>query len=521
MRNEREAEHKPLSFTTTLRNPERIAGFLACLKQFDGQILNNSLIDKIVKAVIKQKLYYTMYEKRTPSLKSILDSEDVTFNDEQLDEIIINSPQDHGEAGFDNGWPSRFDTWYKICNEFGFAYYEMGEAIKISQSGYMLCDAYETSNADDDVSRKIQNVFLNALVKYPSNNPFRRNANMNVPLLLLMRLIENLKNDSDENGAGVSRKEIPFILCWPDNDATRLYKYIKEFRKKHGFNASDDTVYSMCLALLNSTNQIRFKKSQITKEGVDDFLRKARITGVFTMRGMGRFVDFNKLEHEKVKYILENYGDYRSFSSELEYYNFVGTMDAHIVSIEIDVTTYNLTDIRKNKLAEIASKYSNEQIRTELEILALNRKTSDLYFSDIDEPTRLEFLTSIALQQSLEDAHIEANYHIDDEGNPTFTASGGIGDIEVYDASHSSLFEVTLMRGKQQAVAEIPAITRPLGSLENENKFAVFVAPLLHADTVYMSGYTKSQHNLDIIGYTIAEFCEKLKTTNQLKQFAI
>lgn len=36
MPNERQAEHKPLSFTTTLRNPERIAGFLACLKQFDG-----------------------------------------------------------------------------------------------------------------------------------------------------------------------------------------------------------------------------------------------------------------------------------------------------------------------------------------------------------------------------------------------------------------------------------------------------------------------------------------------------
>ena len=520
MPNERQAEHKPLSFTTTLRNPERIAGFLACLKQFDGQILTNELIDKIVKALIKQKLYSTMYVTRTPHLKAVAQNEDTTFTDDQLNEIVENSPQEHKEAGFDRGWPSRFDTWYKICKELGLAYYEMGQPIKISQAGYMLCDAYEVSNADEDVSKKIQNVFLNALAKYPSNNPFRRNANENVPLVLLMRVIKLLKNDGDENDAGVSRKEIPFILCWPDNDADKLYRFIKRFRGEYGFKASDDTVYSLCLGLLNSTNQTRFKKGQITKEGPDDFLRKARITGVFSMRGMGRFVDFNELEHEKIAYVLENYGDYRSFDNELEYYEFVGAMDPKIVSIETDTVTYNLTDIRKAKLIEIAQKYSDEQIRDELGLLSSNRKSSDEYLSDIDEPTRLEFLTSVALQQTLKDANVEANYAIDDEGNPTFTARGGIGDIEVYDKDYNSLFEVTLMRGKQQAVAEIPAITRHLGELDNDDKFAVFIAPLLHADAKYMIGYTKAQYNLDILGYTIPEFCEKLKTTTRLQEFA-
>lgn len=520
MPRERQAEHKPLSFTTTLRNPERIAGFLACLKQFDGQILTNALIDKIVKALIKQKLYSTMYITRTAHLKAVSQSEDITFTDEQLDEIIENSPQEHKEAGFDKGWPSRFDTWYKICKELGLAYYEMDQPIKISQAGHMLCDAYELTNTDEDVSKKIQNVFLNALAKYPSNNPFRRNANQNVPLVLLMRVIRLFKDDASENDAGVSRKEIPFILCWPDNDADRLYGFIKNFRANYGFKASDDTVYSLCLGLLGSTNQTRFKKGQITKEGPDDFLRKARITGIFSMRGMGRFVDFNELEHEKIGYVLANYGTYRTFDSELEYYNFVGSMDPKIISIETDTTTYNLADIRKTKLIEIASKYSDEQIRGELMLLSSNRKSSDLYFSDIDEPTRLEFLTSVALQQTLDDANIEPNYAIDDEGNPTFTARGGIGDIEVYDKDYNSLFEVTLMRGKQQAVAEIPAITRHLGEIANDSKFAVFIAPLLHADAKYMIGFTKAQYNLDIFGYTITEFCDKLKTTKKLHEFA-
>lgn len=501
-----------------MRTPQRIAGFLIRLKKYDGQVLTNELIDKIVKDVIRKKLYWTMYLKSKPDLKSVYESEDIYFTDEQLEEIVANSPQKHKESGFDKGWPSRFQTWYGLCKEFGFADYGIGKTVNISQSGHMLCDAYEPTDTEEDVSKTIQNVFLNALVKYPSNNPFRRNANENIPLLLLMNVIKLLKED--ENNAGVSRKEIPFILCWPDNDATKLYKYIKDFRAKYGFTASDDTVYKMCLNLLNSTNETRFKKSQITKEAVDDFLRKMRVTGVIALRGMGRFVDFNKLESQKIEYVLKNYGEYRTFATELEYYNFIGKMDAQIVSIETDAVTYNIQDIRKAKLSEVASKYSNEQIRYELELLSTNRGSKDLYFSDIDEPTRLEFLTSIALQQALAGASVEPNYHIDDEGNPTFTASGGLGDIEVYDSSHNSLFEVTLMRGKNQAVLEIPAIKRHLDEIKEEkNKFAVFVAPFLHADATFMIDFTKYHHKLDIFGYTITEFCEKLKTTTLLQQF--
>lgn len=519
MSSTRQSEHKPLSFTTTLRNPERIAGFLACLKQFDGQILSNGLIDKIVKALIKQKLYFTNYIISTPSLKTVYKDEDMRFSDKQLDEILEKSPQDHKEAGFDKGWPSRFDTWYKICKEFGFAYYEIGQPIKISQAGHMLCDAYEVNDAYEDVSKKIQNVFLNALSKYPSNNPFRKNANENVPLVLLMRVIKLLKDDETENGAGIARKEIPFVICWPDNDASSLYQYIKEFRRVHGYTASDDTIYSRCMDLLGSKNEKRFKKVQITKEGPDDFLRKARISGVFAVRGMGRFLDLNELEHAKIDYVLKTYGAYRTFSSELEYYDFVGSMDHEIISIETDIVGFNLSDIRQAKLSEIANKYTDEEIRHELSLLTSNRKSNDLYLSDIDEPTRFEFLASVALKQSLVDATIRPNYAIDDEGNPTFTARGGIGDIEVFDKDNNSLFEVTLLRGKQQAVLEIPGITRHLQEMKLANKFAVFVAPMLHADTEYMIEFTKSRHDLDIFGYTISSFCDKLKVTHKLDQF--
>ena len=113
-------EHKPLSFSTTMRNPERMASFLGCLKKYDGQLLTSDLILKIIKDVIRNKLYSTMYQQRNSTLKNILKSEESTYSDSQIDDILYNSPQKHKEAGFKRGWDSRFDTWYKLSKEFGF-----------------------------------------------------------------------------------------------------------------------------------------------------------------------------------------------------------------------------------------------------------------------------------------------------------------------------------------------------------------------------------------------------------------
>ncbi|MCZ0933038.1 MAG: hypothetical protein OXJ52_07790 [Oligoflexia bacterium] len=53
----RQAKYKPLLFTTTMRNPERLKRFLAVLKEYNGKILNNKLAEKIAGAIIKKELY--------------------------------------------------------------------------------------------------------------------------------------------------------------------------------------------------------------------------------------------------------------------------------------------------------------------------------------------------------------------------------------------------------------------------------------------------------------------------------
>ena len=66
---ERNAEYKPLLFTTTVRNPERIKYNLFVLKKFENQILTNELATAVVGELIKYGLYRPM--KVSANVKTI------------------------------------------------------------------------------------------------------------------------------------------------------------------------------------------------------------------------------------------------------------------------------------------------------------------------------------------------------------------------------------------------------------------------------------------------------------------
>lgn len=50
------ANFKPLSFTTTVRNPERIKFFIKVLEKFEGEKLTNSLSTRILLELICEKI---------------------------------------------------------------------------------------------------------------------------------------------------------------------------------------------------------------------------------------------------------------------------------------------------------------------------------------------------------------------------------------------------------------------------------------------------------------------------------
>lgn len=505
---------KPLSFSTTIRNPERIPNFLRCILPFEGKILTSEIIREVVKSVIREKEYTPMYISRTPELNAILRSEDETFSEEQLETIIAKSPQHHKEAGFEYGWDSRFDTWYKMIKEFGFIKYAMGKPITVTATGHMLVDAYLEEPCNN---KKIQTVFLNALMKYQTNNPLRKNKNENVPLPLLLKVIQFFHDDPDENNAGLACHELPILICWRNNDAYAAYRYIKEIREEVGFTCSDEFIYEKCLDILENNNRNYLKMEKICHEAVDEYIRKMRMSGLLSLRGNGRFLDINSFEADSAKYVMDNYMEYPKFEEEDEYIDYMGTIDSTILQIEVQ-TNIDFSDVRKQTLYKYADEMSKEYVLKELITVCEKKESKDDVLRYINAPTRLEFLTSIALVQNFKGLDVNPNYSVDDEGLPTFTAAGGYADIECFDGDYDSYFEVTLMCGRSDQVNnEIIPISRHLKEAKEKRRqesFSVLIAPVIHSDTKEAAEWQKIKNGVDILTLDIHEFLKEV-TDNQ------
>lgn len=514
------AKYKPLSFTTTLRNPERIPAFLKCLSRYEGINLDKSIIREIAKLVIKEKFYRPTGIGRSPLLKSIWDSEDETYTDDQLEQILIDNPQNHKEFGFDKGWDSRFDTWFKITKELGFANYGMNRPIIITQTGHMLIDAFLENPRND---KKISKVYLNALMKYQTNNPLRKILNENAPLPLLLNVIKKLHEDPEENDAGIARHELPILICWTNNDAEAAYRYIKDIRHEVGFKCSDEYIYEKCLSILGSDNRNYLKIEKICYESVDEYIRKMRMSGLLSLRGNGRFFDINRFEEDAADYVMSHYSTYSKYTTIDDFISYMGKIDTNILTTK-EASENEITTAKQKKLKECAGSYLKDDVFKELRIACSKGRleSKDPVLRFIPAPTRLEFLTSIAFVQNFVGLDVEPNYPVDDEGLPISTAGGGYADIECFDTDYDTYCEVTLMCGRSDQVNnEIIPISRHLQEAIKERRkesFAVFVAPRIHSDTIEACDWQKVKNKVDIVPYNIEDFIQAVTEKNKASE---
>ena len=502
----RESEYKPLLFTTTLRNPERLKDFLAVFSDFDGEILTNQIIEKVVKILIKNGFYQPM--KASTVIKNKWKN-NVELNDYETKKVFLDNPQSHKEAGFERGWSSRFDTWFKIAKELGFVWYWQNEKIEFSESGKMLLDKEKPENE--------LMVFANAFAKYQRQNPFRRVLNKNVPLILLIQTIQLLKNDKEYKGAGISRAEIPLLLCWKDDSAENLYKAIKKLRKKHGYSPSNETVLDLCYGLLNETKR---DDNSILGDYPDDFIRKIRLTGLITLRGGGRFIDINTKELEAVDYILENYSSYKAYSVEKDFYSYMGSVDQGLIkTLSVFESPVKATSAELDKWV---SHYGWDTIKMEILNLSQKKSSSDDILKVIDQSLRLEFLTSLAILKKLPNVIVKPNFISDDEGLPTSFASGGSPDIECVEAPDTVLVEVTLLTGTQQHIRESFSVRRHLEEFVNNGtkSYAVFISPKTFIDTGRYFDFIKSE-GLDVRSLDIENFVLKLEEKTTLNEVTL
>ena len=357
-------------------------------------------------------------------------------------------------------------------------------------------------------------VFANAFTKYQRRNPFRRVLNKNVPLILLIQTIKLLNNDPAYNGTGISRLEIPLLLCWQNDNAEALYYEIKKLRKKCGYSPSNEVILELCYSLLNETKR---DDNSILGDYPDDFIRKMRLTGLFSLRGGGRFIDINTKETATVDYILQNYVSYQEFETEKEFFDYIGKVDTDLIAT---LSVYKLpVRTTKAELEKWVNHYEWESIKAEMLNLAQKKSSDDDILKIIEQPLRLEFLTSLAILKKLPNVVVKPNFVSDDEGLPTSFASGGNPDIECLEGHDTILVEVTLLTGTQQHIRESFSVHRHLEEyIKNGTKsYSVFISPKSFIDTERYFSFIEKV-GLEVRISDIDKFVSSLETKATLNE---
>ena len=259
------------------------------------------------------------------------------------------------------------------------------------------------------------------------------------------------------------------------------------------------------------------------KETPDEYIRKMRITGIISLRGNGRFLDLNTLEIEKIHYLLANYGEPVKISDRRKYYEYLKTCDRTLLKVRRKLT--DDVDLKQSVLSKYAKIYTDEKLEREL-ILTYKGESKDELLKFIESPTRLEFLTSVALVKYFPELKVLPNYAVDDEGLPKFTAGAGKADIECENDEVQGIVEVTLMTGAaQQTEHEVASIDDHLRKLESNTlklSLALFIAPIFQERAMRYIKFLNVVYHNDfqhggIIPMLISDVVERFSNTSNFK----
>ena len=520
--NQRQAKYKPLLFTTTVRNPFRFKFLLAHLFPFNGQILTNEIMKDVILKLIQDGSYRVgALNQNTPtSIKTKWNDGLELSRDEALLQMEQN-PQKHKEKDYARGWPSRFQTYFIFAVKLGFVWLMPGEKIEFSDSGKQLLK----SCPNNEGTEKPQNEFLmfaNAFAKYQRNNPFNRDKAKSVPLVLILEVIRLLDKDPiTKSTGGISKAELTFLLVWKDDDAQGLYKTIKSFRSEHGFTPSNEIIKGKYQSILSEDDTHRADKS-VGSDYTDEFIRKMMITGLFSLRGGGRYLGINTNENKVIDYILKTYSSPPEFTSEKNYFKYISKIDKQLLQ------THSLyKQAPKPQIAKIKNwlnEYSWEIISSELIKLSQNKTSIHPELKLVPEPTRLEFLVTLAVLDKFPSVEVIPNYIADSEGFPITHAPGNQPDCICIEDKKHILLEPTLLTGVTQHIREAQGIYRHVNDYKKQNSIAdcssLLIAPSIHDDTKEDAEFKNNRDGIKdlLLQITIEDYVKKFEEFDTLNK---
>ncbi|MDQ7131234.1 AlwI family type II restriction endonuclease [Mammaliicoccus sciuri] len=576
----RNVQRKPISFDTTIRNPERLGKFLSILKKYENKILTYEIALEIEAWLIIYKIYEPTKDSlgtytKEYSIKFKFIAEDQSKEAEKKVSLYFNEwkksepgkfPLDKmlyllkntiqkfkQDSSMPGGWVSRFYTQYLFSNELGFVHTEFGKKIQFSENGNMMIHNFTFGKVKENYNDVYEaSAFLTAFSKYQSNNPYRSNTIKVNFFVLVLNVIKYLNEKYNKHG--IHREDLTFIIAWGSNDYVELAEYIYRFRAKFRYTASEETIYDYAMNLIeNEVNpelkpaskefiakkKTHYKHNKLINETRDEVIRKLRMTRLISLRGSGRFIDIDTLNKDKVDYILQTYSKNINFdaSDYQAYLDYMGNVDKNLIyPIEVNESEENF-DIKQKALKTWAAE-PWDFLQKELVRSANGSNTDNLILREIKSTARFEFLISAVLYKALPKAIIQPNYIVDDEGIPYSTATGQTkyltgADIDIFEDSIHALAEPTISKSRSfQVEHEIPSIQEHV--LETNEKdfddsnrehidewFALFIAPNINKAVGNRIDIVREESGVEIYAWNAKDFGEYIQNLESIRELKV
>ncbi|MDI1496077.1 MAG: AlwI restriction endonuclease [Cenarchaeum symbiont of Oopsacas minuta] len=545
---------KPWSISTTIRNPERIIRFLHTLSRLENELFDSKTQLKFQIMLIQDKNY-------RPSIMT--ERENNIYDDPNM-AFTYNDAKNIFEKQNYNDPPIRGRTSFSPLVKMGLCIGSPKIKIKLTHFGKNFL-----SRSED-----MGEYFFNYFLKWQLPNPVETTIKGYdiKPFLGMLHLIKNV-NDAciaiNKKANGISNEEfdifVPTLVTYKDiqSQVQEIMTYRKcktrEERKKY----QKIFVYKF---MMNDEkpNDVNLEKMiKNLHDYGDNAIRYFRMTKYIRIRGNGNFVDLEPRRNIEITELLNSYNaSTDKFDSNDAYVEYLGDQTKPTLPWNTDpilqkINVNLMTEISKMgtqmskfgidkpimpEVKNITMQQQNHNLReylVTLQKIILYRDMNDvnnvskcidnlanIYQKNTKHSIELEKQTALAFMALNDSNKIKPNYPVGDDGEPTFTAPGGMADLECYYNNFNMICEVTMLKDRTQWINEGQPVMRHLREFEdannNKNSYCLFIAPKIHEDTAetfeiaIRHGYKRKSQK--IIPITIRTFTKLLHILKSYKK---
>ena len=458
---------KPWSIATTLRNPERLQGFLRVLNQLDGLTWDSNSQKKFQILLIQNRLYgydsTQFYNTLTKEQISLLNniSKEISFS--EAESIFLKKRyKDPAMRGRQSINPLR---------KLGFVYIRDKKIFITSMGKLFLKD-----------SSDLGEVFLKSFLKWQIPNlddDQQSNDGYDIkPFVGTLHLIDTVNKKESINGnkaKGISKKEfalfVPTLVHYNDIDLisdkiialrSALHKKTKkeqkeifeEYRVKFATEFLGDNAVNATQSLLNNLDDYG-----------DNAIRYFRLTRYIHIRGNEFYIDIEPRRSVEIESLLQHdNAQSQPFNSKEEYFEYISDVSRPqlpwetkekyteiIVNLINDIQTCEADLQKKEFTAKNYRKMDGEDLKKYIGTLREYRRTLEdektknesqetknieayitslkNIFDSEDRSLLLEKMSALSLFALNDALKVKPNYPVGDDNEPTFTAPAITPDI--------------------------------------------------------------------------------------------